>query len=218
MRGKLIVIEGLDASGKATQTRLLAERINASLFSFPNYDSRSGQLIDGHLKKRWAAMRPEGLPGRAHKDKEIDAYVFQSLQAVNKIEMLWEIEAARTKGPTVLDRYWQSAFVYGLLTGLDEHWLIRTQEIPVPISNINILIDVSVEESFKRRPERRDQFESRRDFMQDVRQGYLKLFSDRARRENPMLGFKQRWFVVNGERSVEDVHNEIVQIVEGSET
>ena len=44
MKGKLIIIEGTDCSGKETQTKLLIEKLknrNISLetFSFPNYNS-----------------------------------------------------------------------------------------------------------------------------------------------------------------------------------
>ena len=50
-RGQLIVIDGADGSGKATQTKLLAERLRRSgklvaEFSFPQYESNMmGQLI-----------------------------------------------------------------------------------------------------------------------------------------------------------------------------
>ena len=50
MRGKLIVIEGTDCSGKETQARLLEERlgklnIKAKRVSFPNYDTPTGKII-----------------------------------------------------------------------------------------------------------------------------------------------------------------------------
>lgn len=52
MRGKLIVIEGTDCSGKETQTKKLIERlkkdnIKCERFSFPNYDSPTGKIIGG---------------------------------------------------------------------------------------------------------------------------------------------------------------------------
>ncbi len=52
MRGKLIVIEGTDCSGKETQTGLLLDRfkednIKAYEFSFPNYNSPTGKIIGG---------------------------------------------------------------------------------------------------------------------------------------------------------------------------
>lgn len=52
MRGKLIVIEGTDCSGKQTQTELLLKRLNSEgketvSFGFPNYDSPTGKIVGG---------------------------------------------------------------------------------------------------------------------------------------------------------------------------
>jgi len=55
-RGKLIVIEGTDASGKETQTleiikRLRGEGINLASFSFPRYDTPTGDVVKRYLGK-----------------------------------------------------------------------------------------------------------------------------------------------------------------------
>ena len=52
MKGKLIVIEGTDCSGKETQSKRLVERLNkenikSEYFYFPNYDSPTGKIIGG---------------------------------------------------------------------------------------------------------------------------------------------------------------------------
>ncbi len=51
-KGKLIVIEGTDCSGKETQTKLLISKlrqqgIKVDNFSFPNYNSPTGKIIGG---------------------------------------------------------------------------------------------------------------------------------------------------------------------------
>lgn len=53
-KGKLIVIEGPDATGKATQTELLVRRLkkarkNVHRISFPQYGQRSAQLVKLYL-------------------------------------------------------------------------------------------------------------------------------------------------------------------------
>ena len=54
MRGKLIVTEGLDGSGKATQTERLFAYLQekgspVSKVSFPDYDSPSSSLVKMYL-------------------------------------------------------------------------------------------------------------------------------------------------------------------------
>ena len=51
-KGKFIVIEGTDCSGKETQSTLLVEKLNnmgkkAIRLTFPNYDSPTGKIIGG---------------------------------------------------------------------------------------------------------------------------------------------------------------------------
>ena len=52
--GRLLVIDGLDGSGKATQARILAEKfkqrkVKFKLIDYPNYDSEAGALIKFYL-------------------------------------------------------------------------------------------------------------------------------------------------------------------------
>ena len=52
MKGKLIVIEGTDCSGKETQTNLLInffkeKKIPYAKYSFPNYETPTGKIIGG---------------------------------------------------------------------------------------------------------------------------------------------------------------------------
>lgn len=59
MKGKLIVIEGTDCSGKETQTKLLLEKLKEKnipieSFSFPAYDTPTGKIVGGpYLGKKY---------------------------------------------------------------------------------------------------------------------------------------------------------------------
>jgi thymidylate kinase len=222
----IVVIEGMDAAGKATQSKLLAEKIGATRFTFPNYDSPTGQIILGHLKKEWMAMKLVGGHCTCA-DSVCDAQVFQSLQTVNRLESLPAIEYAQKLGSIVLDRYWQSAVVYGALDELDSEWLRLVQERPMPPADVNILIDIPVEEGFKRRPERRDRYEVNREFLEKVRIEYLKLWGvndlDCWRQSaHGIYGETSRfvvitkrpgWWVVDGRGSVEETQGLILQVL-----
>ncbi len=214
----LIVIEGGDAVGKQTQTTMLAEKLNAARFAFPNYESPTGKLILQHLKKQWRAEAFVGadVPSQNY----LNDLIFQSLQTANRLESLPSIQAAIAAGShVVFDRYWQSACVYGALDGLDEAWLHLVQERPMLPADVSILIDVPVEEGFKRRPERRDRYETNRPFLERVREKYLELWwgtgAQMPEWESDELWTKARdgWFIVNGTNNVEDVHLSIVEIV-----
>lgn len=61
MKGKLIVIDGLDGSGKQTQTKFLYERLKQENFkvcttSFPNYNSLTGELVKMYLSGKFGSL------------------------------------------------------------------------------------------------------------------------------------------------------------------
>ena len=59
MHGKIIIIEGLDGSGKSTQFELLQSRFgNCRFITFPNYDSPSGEIITEYLNGNFKEENP----------------------------------------------------------------------------------------------------------------------------------------------------------------
>lgn len=179
----IIAIEGTDAAGKATQTKLLVERLVAqgvptSTLSFPNYETETGQIIKRLLTDArrlvygtHAGICPEvealKLPGE-------QALVLQSLMAVNRYEqseVLEEMTRVNDRA-LVLDRYMLSGIVYGGCDGLDPMWL-RGIHSGLPEADLTLYLDISIEESFKRRPERRDAYEKNRELLERVRNAYL---------------------------------------------
>lgn len=64
MNGVLIAIEGLDGAGKATQTKLLAERLNAQfsqptkVYSFPRYETSTGVEVARYLRGEIGELNP----------------------------------------------------------------------------------------------------------------------------------------------------------------
>jgi len=99
-RGKLIVIDGSDGSGKATQTKLLFERLQKEhrkvhTLDFPRYtDNLLGALIG------------ECIAGEHGDFLHIDPYIGSVLYAADRFESRELIKAWLAKGHTVvLDRY-----------------------------------------------------------------------------------------------------------------
>lgn len=218
MKDEIYVIEGGDAVGKFTQSTMLAEKLKGTRFAFPNYESETGKAILAHLKKEWKAMERDGV-GRFDIRASCDDLVFQCLQTANRLERLPEIAAALVRGPVVFDRYWQSAYVYGSLDGLNKDWLRRVQEAPMPQATWNVLIDAPVEESWKRRPERRDRYEMDREFAEQVRARYLELWgidrqSDFERVQKDELVISgPRCSIVNGIGTTDEVHARVLRAI-----
>ncbi|MFH0928482.1 MAG: thymidylate kinase [bacterium] len=78
MTGKLIVIDGTDGSGKATQTKLLIERmrregLGSETVSFPQYGKNSAGLVEEYLAGKYGSAKEVG-PKRASIFFAIDRY------------------------------------------------------------------------------------------------------------------------------------------------
>jgi dTMP kinase len=98
-RGKFIVLEGIDGSGKRTQLDLLARAFTArgmafSQISFPNYSGFFGKLVARFLNGEFGSL------------EAVDPHFSALLYAGDRLESRAAIEAALASGQTVLaDRY-----------------------------------------------------------------------------------------------------------------
>jgi len=210
-KGKFIAFEGIDASGKELQSKELAEVLAAHRYAFPAYHTRTGQMIQAHLRKAWQVAG-----AKEHKDGTItivdpigDALVFQALHFANRLEFASQIQLCREQGLNIVaDRYTVSAEVYGASDGLDPEYLERLS-LGLPQPDLTFLLDIPVKESFRRRPDRGgDRYEEDREKLEDVRQRYLDLFSWR-RQDDP-----KKWVIINGTLPPKKVHELILGYVE----
>jgi dTMP kinase len=97
--GKLIAMEGVDGSGKRTQTGLLSRALSARgiaclTVSFPHYDSFFGRMIGRFLNGEFGQL------------EAVDPHFAALLYAGDRLEAKPQLEAALSAGKTVLaDRY-----------------------------------------------------------------------------------------------------------------
>ena len=199
-----IALEGIDACGKSTQAKILVERLKASFFKFPDAGTPMGKLIYSHLREEWTVQGTDKV------DTEfVNAMAFQAMQFSNRLEHAAEISHLLSAGKRVVaDRYWCSGIVYGSADGLDEDYLISAQQ-HLPMPDLNILVDIPVSVSEKRRPKDRDRYEAKEGFLEDVRSRYLDLWDRMSKKENPV-----KWTVVDGNKTAIEVMADVLCAVE----
>jgi dTMP kinase len=166
--GKIVVIEGLDKSGKTTQSRLLYNFYSnsypgqISLLNFPDYTTRIGKEIELFL---------HGKVNYANEVKHI-------LLSANRWEKKSEIEQLREKNKLlIINRYYQSNLVYGLANDMNFDWLFNLDK-GLPKEDIVIVLDIDPSISYKRSIDNNfvmDEFEKNISFLGKVRNAYLNL-------------------------------------------
>ncbi|KAF5383853.1 hypothetical protein D9615_003793 [Tricholomella constricta] len=133
-RGSFIVVEGLDRSGKSTQTALLLARfeaagIPAKLLKFPARTTPIGQMIDSYLK--------------SHSD--LDDRAIHLLFSANRWELASTIEHLLGAGTAVIcDRYAFSGIAFSASKGLPYEWC-RAPDVSLPAPDLALFLDITPE-------------------------------------------------------------------------
>ena len=178
-RGKLIVFEGLDGSGKSSQLNNLNERLSA--LKIPNVLTRepSDKNIIG-------LMARGAVNGTFDIEKESLALLF----AADRYEHVTkEIVPALEKGITVLcDRYYFSNFAYQSVTTSLERIIQHNEKVMEILKpDVTIFLDTDAQECVRRinqdRYERVEMFEDL-DNLKLVRNNFLKAFETLKESEN----------------------------------
>lgn len=151
--GKLIVIEGLDGSGKATQANILYEKLKNSgkdvlKVTFPDYESDSSALVKMYLSGEFS-QNPD----------DVNAYAASSFYAVDRYASYmkkWK-DFYQKGGIVIADRYTTSNGVHQC-SKLDSskwedfiNWLydFEYNKIGIPKPDMVIYLDMSLEVSQK---------------------------------------------------------------------
>lgn len=188
--GKFIVFEGLDGSGQTTQAFLLRTYIeNLDLKVFitkePTKNSEFGKEIEDILKHRRIA----------------DGGELQKLFAKDRNEHLEkEIIPALKEGTNVIsDRYFFSSFAFGSID-CDLEWLIElNNDFMLPDATFVLMVrPETAVERIKKRGLETTFFEELEKLKKVVRNYEL------------LAGRFGNLFFIDGERSIEEVHKEIV--------
>jgi dTMP kinase len=161
MPGHVIAFEGLDQSGKQTQSERLAATLAAEgrrveFLSFPEYPTAIGAEIGKAL----------------HGEREYDPATLQLLYIANRYEFRPRMLDWLAAGAIVIcDRYLASSVAYGEAQGLDPEWLRDVQRF-LPAPALTIVLDITPEASLGRKGAGRDKFERDLPLLSRVRASY----------------------------------------------
>lgn len=116
MKGKLIVLEGIDGSGKETQSNLLEKKLKEKgrevmHISFPDYESPSSALVKMYLKGDFG-KNPEDVNPYA-------ASLFYAVDRFASYRMKWK-DFYEKGGIVIADRYTTSNMVHQMTKYEDE--------------------------------------------------------------------------------------------------
>lgn len=192
-----IVLEGIDACGKASLAESLAAALGGTVKSFPDYASETGRLI---LK----LLRNEVSCGSLHETQ----LALQALMTVNRYENVKKISHIR-QPILILDRYWPSGVAYGTANGLDREWLLKIHG-SLPPADFYFLLDIDPAVASVRRPEKRDAYETNLPMLGRARAEYLRLWDDAK-------GGRWRgdWHILNASKPADEVLRNALKIIGG---
>ncbi len=221
MKGKIIVVEGTDCSGKETQTSLLVQRLvkegrKIERLSFPSYDTPTGKIVGGaYLGKKYIGEGyfPEGA---ANVDPKVASLYYAADRRYSRDKILDLINQGID---VIIDRYVESNMghqggkifdkeerlkLYEDLANLEYGFL----ELPKPDLTIFLYMPYKkVVELKNGRTEPGDQHESSSLHIRNAEVAYLELAE--------LHNYKKVTCVLkdNKLRDIMDIHEEVYNIV-----
>lgn len=198
MVGKLVVFEGITASGKKTHMRLLAERLRNSGFSvttisFPDYDGDIARLT---------------------KRTQFSPFTLALLYAADRSQHQERIKALLEKNEIILcDRYCYSNFAYQSAQGIPLEWLKEIEKNIIK-PNLVFFVDIPIEVGIKRvqqasiedftKKEIVERLQREREIIEKIRETYLRLSKEDR---------ESKWYIIDGTKDVSETIEEVWKAV-----
>lgn len=213
MKGTLIVLEGIDGSGKETQAFLLEKKLEerdreVMHISFPDYESPSSALVKMYLKGDFG-KNPEDVNPYA-------ASLFYAVDRFASYRMKWK-DFYQKGGIIIADRYTTSNMVHQMTKYEDKKarkdflaWLEKTEyeELELPVPDLVILLDIPLRVSENLVKERARQggsmdiHEQHLDYLRKCHDAYQELVS--------LYGWKRIPCTEEGKlRTIEDIGKDV---------
>lgn len=190
-KGRFIVFEGADRSGKTTQTRRITEALRVAGFKvaehcpwrFPDRTTKVGKLIDSYLKD----------------NEDLDDNVLHLLFSANRWEKVNELNAALDNGKTVIvDRYAFSGVAYSAAKGINDDWC-KGADAGLPAPDLVVYLDLPYEAAVIRGAFGAERYE-REAMQRAVAVQFRKLHNE-------------RWRIVDADAEEDEVYARVMHIV-----
>lgn len=197
-----ITIEGPDGGGKTTQMNMLVPVLEEQGLDFVRTREPGGTDIGDQIRSVIMNMKNKAMNPRA----EILLFCASRAQLVEEL-----IRPSLENGKIVLcDRYADSTMAYqGYGHGLDRDALGQLLHFATGglKPDLTLLLDISAEAGLRRRIVNHDEWNRMDDyalrFHERVRNGYLEMAAAEP----------ERFAVINADRSIEEIHEEIVSTI-----
>ncbi|MBQ3149857.1 MAG: deoxynucleoside kinase [Clostridia bacterium] len=216
--GKLIVVEGLDGSGKTTQLSLLEKYLESAgitlkKIKLPDYEDPSSTLVRMYLA------------GDFGKDpKDVNAYTASSFYAVDRAaNYIRKWKSDYLNGTLILSDRYTTSNAYHQMQKLDRsewdeylQWLedFEYNKIAVPKPDLVLYLDMPIEVSQKLMSQRYNGDENKKD-IHEANVEYLKSCREAALYAAQKLGWRVIECSKNGEAlSIETIFEMIKEITE----
>ncbi|BCT30389.1 MULTISPECIES: dTMP kinase [Bacillus subtilis group] len=174
----IIEFEGLDKSGKKTQSEMLYKALYERGFSvekseFHRYDTETGKLIRKFLDGEYQANQ----------------LAIECLMAADKYAQLDWIKGLNNKVDVLIfDRYLSSQLVYSQSNNVEVDFILNLlKNMPAP--DFHFYLDINEEESMKRKGKwgENDKYESNAELLKKARGNYIRLMSKLSESDKAMI-------------------------------
>lgn len=217
MKGKLIVLEGIDGSGKSSQYRGICSKLEQDCISynhivFPRYDKPSSSMLKDYLSGKFGS-RPS----------DVNAYTASTFFAVDRFASYKEDwgNVYENGGLILSDRYTTSNAVHQGCKLSDEEkvqyfsWLtdLEFNKMQLPKPDLVIYLDVSLDIAISRMRKREQETSTHAD-IHELDEEYLASCLHTADLACSYYGWYRVPYLANGvERNLEEKNDEIYKVI-----
>ncbi len=219
MKGKIILIEGTDCSGKETQSRMLVEKLNnmgkkSIYITFPNYSSPTGKIVGGPYLGKEEICNSFFEEGAVNVDPKI-ASLYYAADRYYNLDMINKY--INDDYYIIMDRYISSNMAHQgckIENNLERKELYNFIEkleyelLNLPKPDLTIFLHMPYEYALKLKKNRLslDEHEKSETHLKNAEKTYLEL--------KDLYNFKYISCIKDNEiRKIEDINEEILEII-----